>query len=184
MIIHYKYCPTCGAALHEQADEEGKLVPHCPGCGAWWYDSFPSCVIILTYTEDNEVLLTMQDHLSKLHACFNSGYIMAGENAEEAAVRELQEELGLKPLKLTYDRSYWYAKRGQLMHAFFALAEKQELHLNEEIRLARWVPMQEARQYLGVDRIPQRVDVSMLRGLFAQRGLDWTEEPVTEEKAL
>ena len=66
------------------------------------------------------------------------------ETAEECAVREVQEEIGLDLESLEYVGTYWFEKREQLMHGFIGFAPKKELTLSAEIDSAEWVPALEA----------------------------------------
>lgn len=45
--------------------------------------------------ENDEIVLCRQGYLSDCYTSFTSGYITPGETAEETAVREVTEELGL-----------------------------------------------------------------------------------------
>lgn len=116
--MRYQYCSACGKKLHEkQAGDDGD-VPFCTLCNKYWFGSFASCVIVLVYNEYNEIVLCRQGYLSDRYTSFTSGYITPGETAEEAAIREIKEELGLGVQTLTCAGAYWFAQREQLMHGF------------------------------------------------------------------
>ena len=52
-------------------------------------------MIVLVANEQQELALIHQSYLSDSFDVFVSGFIAPGESAEETAVREVQEELGL-----------------------------------------------------------------------------------------
>ena len=168
--MHYKYCPECGAKLIDKAAGDDGRVPFCESCQSFWFDGFSSCVIVLTYNELDEIALSRQSYLSKDYATLTSGYITPGENAEEAAIREVKEELGIDVEKLEYAGTYWFAPRGQLMHGFIAYAPKRELKISQELDSAQWVPALEAPKYMIPDR-PGNTLHKIYRRFLALRGL-------------
>ena len=89
-------------------------------------------------------MLSRQGHLSDKYAALTSGFITPGETAEECAIREVKEELGLDVESLEYAGTYWFGLRDQLMHGFIGFAHKQELVLSEEIDSAEWIPALQA----------------------------------------
>ena len=113
--MRFQYCPQCGSKLILREAGDDGLTPYCAACDEMWFDMFPSCVIILVANEYNEIALLHQPRLSD-RGIFVSGYITPGESAEEAAVREVKEELGLDIESIESTGSYWFQKRGQLMH--------------------------------------------------------------------
>ena len=99
---------------------------------------------MLTYNEYDEIVLSKQWYLPDQYASVTTGFMIPGETAEEAAVREVREELGLAPEKLISAGTYWLDPVDQLLHGFIAYAPKRELRLSEEISSAEWVPALEA----------------------------------------
>ena len=89
--------------------------------------------------------------MSDQYTSFTSGYMVPGETAEEAAVREVKEELGLNIQTLEYAGTYWFAKNEQLMHGFLAYVPKSELVLSDEIDSAEWTPAEEVPKTLFPD---------------------------------
>lgn len=71
-----------------------------------------------------------------------SGFITPGETAEESAIREAKEELGIDLKTLEYAGTYWYAEREQLMHGFIAFSPKCVLKISSEVDSADWIPSQ------------------------------------------
>ena len=155
-MMRYTYCPDCGTKLgFRQAGDDG-LVPYCEPCEKYWFDSFHSCIIAMVVNEEKEIALLDQAHLSTQFKTFVSGYITPGETAEECAQREIFEELGLELESLEMTGTYWFERRGQLMHCFLAKAKKQDFNLSCEIQGAQWVHYEEAISYF-----PQRKGSAM-----------------------
>ena len=126
------------------------MVPYCEPCTKMWFDMFSSCIIALVANEYHEIALLLQPSLSD-RGVFVSGYITPGESAEDAAVREIKEELGLDVEKLESTGTFWFKKRGQLMHGFIANVRKQELICSSEIESASWVPAEKAPEIMFED---------------------------------
>lgn len=150
--MHYIYCPECGSKLTDkQAGDDGK-VPFCENCNKYWFDNFSSCVIILLINEYQEIAMLRQNYLSDKYWTYVSGFIKPGETAEETAIREVQEELGLAVDRLEYGGTYWFAKREQLMHGFIAFTKKSDFKLSVEVDAAEWVSLSEAPARMSPDR--------------------------------
>lgn len=137
--MHYIYCPQCGNKLiDKEAGDEGK-VPYCHKCNQMWFDSFSSCVIILVANEYHEIAMLKQNYMSEKYWTYVSGFMKPGETAEETAIREVKEEIGLEIDKLEYGGTYWFSEREQLMHGFIGFAKKADFVLSCEVNEAEWV---------------------------------------------
>ncbi len=148
--MHFQFCPICGSKLIlKEAGDDG-MVPYCEPCAKMWFDMFSSCIIALVANEYHEIALLRQPSLSD-RGVFVSGYITPGESAEDAAVREIKEELGLDVEKLESTGTFWFKKRGQLMHGFIANVRKQVLICSSEIESASWVPAEKAPEIMFED---------------------------------
>ena len=142
--MRYRYCPDCGRKLTEnQAGDDG-MVPYCEACGKYWFDTFSSAVIIMVINENNEIAMLKQDYLSEKYWTYVSGFMKPGETAEETAIREVKEEIGLDIDQLDYAGTYWFAKRDMLMIGFVGHAKKKDFILSGEVDAAKWVPAVEA----------------------------------------
>ena len=149
--MHYKFCPECGSKLTEIPAGDDGMVPYCDHCGKRWFDSFHSCVIVLVYNEYDEIALSKQWYLPEKYLSITSGFMVPGENAEEAARREVREELGLDLENLSYAGTYWLEPVDQLLHGFIGFSHKRELELSEEISFAEWVPALDAERMMFHD---------------------------------
>ena len=150
--MHFKFCPNCGSKLIEKIAGDDGSVPFCDSCGKFWFDSFASCAIILVANEKHEIAMLHQSYLSMEHRTFVAGFIKPGETAEETAIREVEEELGLKIDRLEYAGTYWFEDREQLMHGFIGFVRKQEFKLSSEVDDAEWIPFEDAPREMFPER--------------------------------
>ena len=141
--MHYKYCPECGTKLIGKFAGDDGEVPYCRHCESYWFDTFPSCSIIMVVNEFEEVVLLSQKYISDKYKTFVAGYITPGESAEESALREVQEEIGVTLERLESAGTFWFDVKGILMHAFIGYAKKCEFTLSSEVDKAEWVPIPE-----------------------------------------
>lgn len=89
------YCPICAHTL-ETREESGRLRPVCPNCGYIHYINPVPTVGVIIEIDDGVVLIKRKNPPHKDRWAFPSGYVEADERLEEAAVREAEEETGLK----------------------------------------------------------------------------------------
>ncbi len=99
-----KFCPRCGSA-HFPAT--GSRSFKCSDCSFNYYANSSAAVAVLLFNEKGELLFTrraIEPHLGKLD--LPGGFIDPLETAEQAAVREIQEELGIEIHSLKYFCSF------------------------------------------------------------------------------
>lgn len=89
------YCPICGHELNER-EEGGRVRPACDNCGYIHYVNPVPGVGLLIETEGGVVLIQRGNPPHKGEWTLPSGFVEADESAEEAAIREAEEETGLK----------------------------------------------------------------------------------------
>jgi NAD+ diphosphatase len=136
----------------------------CPRCGAptdvaglgWWRtcpqdasEHFPRtdpAVIALVIDDDGNALLGRQTKWP--HGAFSAlaGFVEPGESAESAVVREVAEEVGLRPIGATYIGSQPWPFPASLMlgyHARIAGVRPEPTPDGDEIAEARWISRDE-----------------------------------------
>jgi len=89
------YCPICSHKLIE-AEEGGRLRPMCENCGYVHYVNPVPGVGLLIEMAGGIVLIKRKNAPHKGAWTLPSGFVEADESAEEAAIREAEEETGLK----------------------------------------------------------------------------------------
>jgi len=95
-----KFCPRCGSA-HFPAT--GSRSFKCESCSFNYYVNSAAAVAVLLFNENNELLFTrraIEPHFGKLD--LPGGFIDPMETGEQAAIREIQEELGITIHSLRY----------------------------------------------------------------------------------
>ena len=140
--MQFIYCPKCGEKLTTKEAGDDGLVPFCVPCNRYYFDIFPSCVIVLVANEFDEVVLLRQSYLSDKYHTFVAGYMCVGETAENAAVREVKEEIGLDVDELSYAGTYWFGQKELLMIGFIARVKKAEFKLSSEVDRAHWANLE------------------------------------------
>ena len=144
--MRFKNCPQCGKHLvFREIGDEGRI-PFCTHCRRPWFDMFSICIIVLVVNEKNEAALLKQSYISTEYRNLISGYMKPGETAEEAAAREVCEEIGLELDELKLTGTYWFGLKDMLMIGFIAKAKKTDFMLSKEVDGADWIPVDEAIQ--------------------------------------
>lgn len=154
--MRFKFCPECGAKLIGREIGDDGNVPFCEQCNRPWFDIFYNCVIVLAKRGDKYALIRQHSGdgaISEDRYVCVSGYIKTGETAEQAAVREVTEELGLKPLSVRFVATYAYNKKPMLMTGFLAELPTGEFSLSDEIITAHWFDENEAEIKLSCSSV-------------------------------
>ena len=154
--MRYFYCPRCGGKLTQRLLGDEGDVPYCANCHRPWFDAFSTC-ILAAVVRDRQVALLRQ---GEAHWGLVSGYVKPGERAEDAALREIQEELGLTARNPMLVGTYPFAQRDLLMVGLIAETDGAGFRLSSEVEAARWVPV---RQALGMVYPPPSSAFSVLQ---------------------
>ncbi len=142
--MRFKYCPQCGAKLgFRELGDEGP-VPWCEPCSRPWFDMFASAAIVLVVGPDGRVVLLNQNYISTTYKNLVSGYMKPGESAEECAVREVEEETGLRLHTLELQFTRWFRKSEVLMVGFIGYTDDTDFRLSCEVDAAGWFDPAEA----------------------------------------
>jgi NAD+ diphosphatase len=99
-----KFCPRCGSA-HFPAT--GSRSFKCEECSFNYFVNSSAAIAVLLFNEKGELLFTrraIEPHFGKLD--LPGGFIDPMETGEQAAIREIQEELGIQIHSLRYFCSF------------------------------------------------------------------------------
>ena len=144
--MRFKFCQQCGKELVLREIGDEGLVPYCNSCERPWFDMFSTCVICLLWADKNKFALLKQNYLSRGHHVCVSGYVTPGETAEQAAAREVKEEIGLDAERVDYLGSWFYDKRDQLMLGFAVKIPQEKFSLSCEVDDAEWFDLEGAKK--------------------------------------
>ena len=131
------YCMECGTLLHPKSHGEEGVFPYCDTCGAFRYPVFNTAVSLLVVDEAEENILLIRQY-GRPHYILVAGYVNQGEDAEDAARRELMEELGLAAESVRFNRSRYFPPSNTLMLNFTVTVRSEQAHPNHEVDAWRW----------------------------------------------
>ncbi|WP_246473218.1 NUDIX hydrolase [Treponema parvum] len=96
----FLFCPKCGGKKVQYADDRKW---NCPDCGFKLYNNVAAAVGLVIIDEKGGVIFEVRaKEPKKGFLALPGGFCDPGETAEEAAVRECKEELGVEPEKVSY----------------------------------------------------------------------------------
>ncbi|MGH3328313.1 MAG: NAD(+) diphosphatase, partial [Streptomycetales bacterium] len=111
----------------------------CPRCGAEHYPRTDPAVIMLVVDDDGRCLLGHQPRWPPRRFSAFAGFVEPGESLEQAVLREVHEEAGVRVRDVHYVASQPWPFPSSLMLAFTARAVTTEIAVDgEEIVEARW----------------------------------------------
>ncbi len=99
--------------------------------------------MVVTNEDEDRILLIKQ--YGRDRYILVAGYINQGEDAEDAVVREVKEEMALHVRKVRFNHSHYFEKSNTLMLNFTAVVDGMDVHENREIDSYRWFTREEAR---------------------------------------
>jgi NAD+ diphosphatase len=133
----YKFCPQCATALSAiSVEEDGgpKVRLRCPACG-WTHWNNPTPVlaaVIEKVDEGGQVLLARNVAWPGRVFALITGFMEAGETAEEGIAREIGEETSLTVDALNLIGVYDFQRMNQVIIAYHA-ACRGEVRLSPEL---------------------------------------------------
>lgn len=151
--MRFIYCPNCGTKLSPRELKNEGIIPFCPKCADFCFNKYNIAVSMIVVC-DNHILLVKQyggnDYI------LVAGYVNEGESLEEAVSRELLEETGLLPEKISYNSSAYYAKSDTLMCNFIVNVRKDILKTNGEIDSFNWFSLEETLVNIKKNSLAQK----------------------------
>jgi ADP-ribose pyrophosphatase YjhB (NUDIX family) len=145
--MEFNFCRRCGAQLQNK----GGGAYLCANGHHMYYTSDPATGVLLV-NQKNEVLLAVRG-IDPDKGMYDSpgGFCNGEENFEDAARRELQEELGLAPsdygpLTLIANGVDMYLYEGELrpiqnMIYWARVTKKLSIHVADDVASAHWEPL-------------------------------------------
>lgn len=145
----HRFCARCGQPT---APAKGGWQRDCPGCGAQHFPRVDPVAIMLVECED-KVLLGRQSRFPPNSFSALAGFVEPGETIEEAVVREVFEEAGVRVREVRYVASQPWPFPSQLMIGCLGFADSLDLAIdNTEIEDARWFTRDDVAEALAKGR--------------------------------
>ena len=139
-ITSSSFCSICGKS-NLYNDKEGAFECKCNSSPK--YPTISPCIITLIHDEDQILLGRSKFFPPNMYSTL-AGFIEAGENAEEALIIEVKEEVNVEITNIKYYSSQSWPFPAQLMLGYFCQYEKGEIILNDaELEDARWFNINE-----------------------------------------
>lgn len=133
--IDHQFCGVCGARTQASGADRALV---CGRCATRFYPRISPCVIGLIKRGDMCLLAQGVKHPEGLYSTL-AGFIEPGESAEQAFMREVGEEVGIKIKNVQYYGSQPWPFPGQLMLGFTADYASGEICIDDdEIVDAQW----------------------------------------------
>jgi len=163
--MKFSFCPDCGSGLEPKIIGDEGYVPFCKKCDRPWFPLSYTCTITLVASDTvpEEFALIQQYNIPNDRFICVAGYLKPGESAETTSLREVEEEIGLKPLHTNYIGSYYLERREQLMLGFSAHVKKAEFTLSDEVDKAKWFSAEEAERVLPPNSIALNLFMDYLK---------------------
>lgn len=161
-----QFCGRCGHTTQLKTDERAK---ECPQCGLIIYPQLAPAVIILIEKE-NEILLARSPRFKPGMYSVVAGFVEPGETLEQAVMREIHEEVGIKVHHIHYFGSQHWPFPQSLMIAFTAEYLSGQITIDHrEIEDANWFTIE------NLPPIPSKMSIS-------RRLIDWFIEKHSKVK--
>lgn len=134
-IQTHRYCGQCGSAMHLVSWELAAL---CSRCGHRCYPRIAPCVLIAVVKDDQLLLARSTRHKTGFFSIL-AGFVESAETLEQAAVREVKEEVGIDITDLQYVGSQPWPFPHSLMTGFIARYQSGDIRCQpNEIEEAHW----------------------------------------------
>jgi NAD+ diphosphatase len=131
----HQFCSRCGAQLRTKAAQRAK---ECPQCGLLHFPRLAPAIIVLVERGDRFLLARSRHFMPGMYSLL-AGFVEPGESLEEAVVREVKEEVGVKVKDIRYFSSQPWPFPHSLMMGFTATYAGGEISIqHEEIEDAGW----------------------------------------------
>ena len=138
----HRFCVTCGS---QTINKDGGAKQYCQHCQI---ESFPRInpVVIMLVTDGDRILLGRSPGWPEGFMSALAGFVSPGESPEEAAMREVEEEAGIKTKNPRYMFSQPWPYPSQLMMSIRLEAVNREISVNQdELEDARWFTREEVK---------------------------------------
>ena len=161
-----RYCSRCRTEMNRA---KGMRAKECPSCGFLSFPRISPAVIVLIERDKRVLLARVKRFTAELYSVL-AGFVEPGESLEEAAKREIEEEVGIRIRNIRYFGSQPWPFPDSLMIGFTAEYESGEITIDEtEISDAGWFDPD------NLPTIPGKISI-------ARQLIDWYVQAKLREK--
>ena len=130
------HCPSCGSATESQSSG---WMRRCTADGTQHFPRTDPAAIVAIVGADDRILLANNFAWAENRYSTVAGFVEAGESAEQAAVREIAEEVGVHLHSLAYVSSQPWPFPRSLMFGYIGYTNDTEATPDRtEVRATRW----------------------------------------------
>ena len=159
------YCTVCGTKLVIREHKHEGPTPWCENCGEYRYPMFNTAVSMLVMNEAKTRVILIRQY-GKPHYVLVAGYVNRGEDAEDAVVREVKEEIGLDVSSVSFNRSHYFPPSNTLMLNFTVTVPDTDASPNWEVDGWNWFPVEEARERIKPGSLARAFLLGYLDGKY------------------
>jgi NAD+ diphosphatase len=131
-----RFCSICGASLRWNPNERTKSCTN-PEVTHRHFPRTDPATIMLVHDGERALLGRQKNWPPGMYSTL-AGFVEPGESAEDAVVREVLEETGVRAGDIRYFGSESWPFPRSLMLGFIARAETTEVRIGDELEDARW----------------------------------------------
>jgi NAD+ diphosphatase len=160
----HTHCPRCGTPTDV---ESGGWVRRCPADSSEHYPRTDPAIIVTVVGPDGRLLLGGGGPADAKNYSTLAGFVEPGESLEQAVVREIYEEVGVRVTACQYLGSQSWPFPASLMLGFTAVTEDAEARPDGvEVTRARWFSREELREAVLTGEITISSRLSIARSLI------------------
>lgn len=160
----HTHCPRCGTPTLVEA---GGWVRRCPQDGSEHYPRTDPAIIVTVIGPDGRLLLGGGGPLDAKNYSTLAGFVEPGESLEQAVIREIHEEVGVRITRCQYLGSQSWPFPASLMLGFSAITEDTEATPDGvEVTRARWFTREELQDAVLTGEITISSRLSIARSLI------------------
>ncbi|MDQ0820163.1 NAD+ diphosphatase [Arthrobacter sp. V4I6] len=160
----HTYCPRCGTATQPEA---GGWVRRCPADSSEHYPRTDPAIIVTVVGADGRLLLGGGGPLDARNYSTLAGFVEPGESLEQAVVREIGEEVGVRVTACQYLGSQPWPFPASLMLGFTATTRDATATPDGiEVTRARWFSRSELQDAVLSGEIVISSRLSIARALI------------------
>ncbi|MFJ4207123.1 NAD(+) diphosphatase [Paenarthrobacter sp. NPDC089675] len=160
----HTHCPQCGTPTHVEA---GGWVRRCPADNSEHYPRTDPAIIVTVVGPDGRLLLGGGGPADARNYSTLAGFVEPGESLEQAVVREIGEEVGVRVTACQYLGSQSWPFPASLMLGFTATTDDSVAKPDGvEVTRARWFSREELQAAVLSGEITISTRLSIARSLI------------------